>query len=335
MYRIKVCDTVLLATDAAPNTTMNPEVKIAYSVVVPVYNEEKNVEELHRRILEMCTSLGRPFEILFVDDGSKDLTLLKARSLSPLTLIALRKNFGQTAALDAGFKQAKGDIIVTLDGDLQNDPKDIPLLLAQIEAGYDVVSGWRFDRQDPFLKRLSSRGADILRKILFKDSIHDSGCALKAYRRDCLENLDLYGEMHRFIPAILEIQGFRITEVKVSHHPRLHGESKYNWRRYLKSVVDMISVWFWANFAHRPLHLFGGIGLLFIGLGGLILLWMAFERLFLGVELAERVWPLVGTFLALSGLQMFTVGIITDILMKSYYRGHDRMNYSIRDITTR
>jgi len=278
----------------------------------------------------VCESLGKPFEIIFIDDGSTDGTRKACHRLSPLLLIELRKNFGQTAAFDAGIKCARGEVIITLDGDLQNDPSDIPLLLTKLDEGYDVVSGWRFNRKDSLGKHISSRIANMLRKLLFKDSIHDSGCALKAYRRECFEFLDLYGEMHRFIPALLMIQGFKIGEVKVAHFPRVQGKTKYNWKRYLKSIVDMILVWFWGNFSHRPLHLFGGAGLFLIGIGGGLILWMAIEKIFFAVELASKIWPLIGVFMIVTGLQLFTVGIITDILIKTYYRGYDRMNYSIR-----
>lgn len=305
----------------------------ALSVVVPLYNEEGNVRELHGRIREAVERLDMPYEIVFVDDGSTDATVEETVGLSPLTLIRLRRNFGQTAAFDAGFKAAKGGVIVTLDGDLQNDPADIPLLLAELANGYDVVSGWRWQRKDPLGKRIVSRGADRLRKLFFRDSIHDSGCALKAYRREALEGLDLYGEMHRFIPALLEQQGYRIGEVKVSHHPRTRGVSKYgNLWRSVKSFVDMIALWFWGTFASRPLHLFGVVGILAAGLGFLIIAWMAFERVVLGIELAERIWPLMGVFLALVGLQFFTFGLLVDIALKNYFRGHRRMNYAIRSV---
>ncbi len=215
------------------------------SVVVPLYNEEGNVAELYRKIYEAVQKIGRPFEIIFIDDGSKDRTLEVAKKLSPLKLIAFRKNFGQTAAFDAGFKEAKGEIIITLDGDLQNDPADIPLLLEKMTEGYDVVSGWRHKRQDPWSKKIPSRIANLLRKILIHDDIHDSGCSLKAYKRECFKDLDFFGEMHRFIPAILQLEGYRVGEVIVSHHPRIHGVTKYNWKRGIKGFVDMISIWFW------------------------------------------------------------------------------------------
>ncbi|TAK95007.1 glycosyltransferase, partial [Patescibacteria group bacterium] len=249
------------------------------SVVVPLYNEEGNVKELHKRILTACQGIGKPFEIIFVDDGSKDGTVKDAEGLIPLTLIKFRKNFGQTAAFDAAIKQATGEVIITMDGDLQNDPADIKLLLEEMEKGYDVVSGWRFKRQDTFSKRFFSRGANLLRKVLIQDKIHDSGCSLKAYKRECFEDVDLFGEMHRFIPAILEMQGYKVGEVKVSHHPRVHGKTKYNWKRAIKGFVDMVSIWFWRKYSNRPLHLFGGTGMLFSMSGTGVLVWMVVEKL--------------------------------------------------------
>lgn len=311
-------------------TRMTPTI----SIVVPLYNEEGNVRELHRRIHDTLNGMGMPFEIVFVDDGSTDRTVEETKGLSPLTLIRLRKNFGQTAAFDAGFKAARGEVIVTMDGDLQNDPADIPKLLEALKD-YDVVSGWRWQRKDSLGKRIVSRGADRLRKLFFKDSIHDSGCALKAYRRDALANLDLYGEMHRFIPALLEAQGFRIGEVKVNHLPRVHGVSKYgNVKRSAKSFVDMIGLWFWGKYASRPLHLFGTVGVTVALAGIAIILWMAVERIFFGTLLAERIWPLMGVLLTLVGIQLFTFGLVMDVVVKNYFRGHRRMNYAVDSITT-
>lgn len=302
------------------------------SVVVPLYNEEGNVAELYRKIYEAVQKIGRPFEIIFVDDGSKDGTLEAARGLSPLKLIAFRKNFGQTAAFDAGFKAALGEIIITLDGDLQNDPADIPLLLAEMAKGYDVVSGWRFNRQDPWSKKIPSRIANLLRKMLIHDDIHDSGCSLKAYKRECFKDIDFFGEMHRFIPAILQLEGYRVGEVKVSHHPRIHGVTKYNWKRGIKGFVDMISIWFWRKYSHRPLHLFGATGVVLSSLGGAILLWMMVEKFYFGASISERMWPLVGIFFALVGVQLFVSGLLADIAVRSYYQGRHRMNYNIREV---
>ncbi len=302
------------------------------SVVVPLYDEEGNVKELHRRILEACQAIGKPFEIIFVDDGSKDGTVKNCEGLSPLTLIKFRKNFGQTASFDAGIKQSKGEIIVMMDGDLQNDPADIKLLLAKIEEGFDVVAGWRWKRKDSLGKKFFSRGANILRKILIQDQIHDSGCSLKAYRRTCFEDMDLFGEMHRFIPALLELQGYSVGEVKVSHHPRTSGVTKYNWKRAMKGFVDMISIWFWRKYSNRPLHLFGGAGITLSLVGSLILLWMLVDKILFKVQLSEKIWPLVGIFLILVGVQLFVFGLLADIILKSYYKGQGKMNYNIKEI---
>ncbi len=303
------------------------------SVVVPLYDEEVNVKELHRRIVEACQEIGKPFEIIFVDDGSKDKTVENCQGLSPLTLVKFRKNFGQTASFDAGIKQAKGEIIITMDGDLQNDPKDIKLLLEKMAEGFDVVSGWRWQRKDSLSKKIFSRTANILRKVLIQDNIHDSGCSLKAFRRECFENLDLFGEMHRFMPALLELQGYVVGEVKVNHYPRTSGVTKYNWKRGMKGFVDMISIWFLRKYSSRPLHLFGGTGIVLSFFGTLILFWMAAEKIFFKKELSENLWPLVGIFLILVGIQLFVFGLLADIVLKSYYKGSGKMNYNIKEIS--
>jgi len=306
--------------------------KSSLSIVVPLYNEEGNVKELHQKIVEACQKIGNDFEVIFVDDGSSDRTIKNCGGLSPLKLIKFRKNFGQTAAFDAGIKEAKGDIIITMDGDLQNDPADIKLLLDEMGRGYDVVSGWRAKRKDSLSKKIFSRGANFLRKVFVNDKIHDSGCSLKAYKKECFEDVDLMGEIHRFIPAILELQGYKVGEVKVSHHPRIHGKSIYNWKRSIKGLVDMISIWFWRKYANRPLHLFGGGGIIFSVIGFLILIWMAVEKIFFGASLSEKVWPLIGVFLIMVGIQLFVSGLLADILIKNYYKNRHKMNYSIKEI---
>lgn len=303
------------------------------SIIIPLYNEEGNVRELHRRILDAVQKLGKSFEIIFIDDGSSDGTANDCAGLSPLKLIKFRKNFGQTAAFDAGFKNATGEIIITMDGDLQNDPNDIHLLLEEMTKGYDIVSGWRWQRKDSLMKHLSSRMANLLRKVLIRDTIHDSGCSLKAYRAECFQDLDIFGEMHRFIPALLELQGYKVGEVKVSHQPRIHGKTKYNWKRGLKGIADMISVWFWRKYANRPLHLFGGNGIILSVLGSLILIWMAIEKIFFHASISEKIWPLMGVFFIMIGIQLFVFGLMADIMIKNYYKNQKRMNYSIREIT--
>lgn len=305
------------------------------SVVVPLYNEEGNVTELHRRILEACQKLGKTFEIIFIDDGSKDATVKECEGLSPLKLIKFRKNFGQTAAFDAGIKNAQGEIVVTMDGDLQNDPADIGLLLEKMDEGFDVVSGWRHQRKDSLSKKIFSRTANILRKILIQDNIHDSGCSLKAYKRACFVDLDLFGEMHRFMPALLELQGYKVGEVKVTHHPRVHGVTKYNWKRGMKGFVDMISIWFLRKYSNRPLHLFGGSGMVLSFLGGIILVWMAIEKIFFGASLSEKIWPLVGIFFVLVGIQLFVFGLLADIVLKNYYKSQGKMNYNIKEVVVK
>ncbi|MEK7494757.1 MAG: glycosyltransferase family 2 protein [Patescibacteria group bacterium] len=302
------------------------------SIIVPLYNEEGNVRELHRKIHEALEKVGKSYEIIFIDDGSKDKTLEEAKGLSPLRLIVFRKNFGQTAAFDAGIKAARGEIVITMDGDLQNDPADIPLLLTEMDKGYDVVSGWRHKRQDPWSKKIPSRIANFLRKMLIHDNIHDSGCSLKAYRRECFQDVDLFGEMHRFIPAILQLDGFRVSEVKVSHYPRIHGVTKYNWKRGIKGFVDMISIWFWRKYSYRPIHLFGGGGVLLSVIGSGLLGWMAVEKIFFGAALTQRIWPMMGVFFILMGVQLFVAGLLADIMVRNYYHSRNRMNYTVREV---
>jgi len=302
------------------------------SVVVPLYNEEGNVRQLHAKILSACQELKKSFEIIYIDDGSCDKTMENCQKLTLLKLIKFRRDYGQTAAFDAGIKNATGNIIITMDGDLQNDPADIKLLLAEMEKGYDIVSGWRFNRKDNFSKKFFSRGANILRKILIHDKIHDSGCSLKAYKKECFKDVDLFGEMHRFIPALLELQGYKVGEVKVSHHPRVSGVTKYNWKRGMKGFVDMVSIWFWGKYSNRPLHLFGGSGIVLSLAGFGILTWMAIGKIFFAMSLSQKIWPLMGVFFIMIGIQLFIFGLLADILIKNYYKNQNRMNYSIKEI---
>lgn len=304
---------------------------LQYSVIVPIYNEEESVLDLHKRICQIMQNISKSYEIIFIDDGSRDKSFEIIKNLSPLKIIRFRKNFGQTQALDAGIKESRGEVIITLDGDGQNPPEEIPNLLEKLEEGYDVVSGWRYPRHDPFFKKLFSKGAEHLRSFLIKDNIHDSGCTLKVYKRECFEDLDLYGEMHRFIPAILRWQGFKITEVKVKHEERKFGHSKYNWKRILRGFIDAWSVWFWRKYSSRPLHLFGGLGILIGGLGSLILLYLAIGRLLGYFTLSNRIWPIIAVFMILAGLQLFISGLLADIAVKTYYSGQKK-SYNIKEI---
>jgi len=303
------------------------------SVVVPVYNEEGNVAELHKEIKEVCMMNRYEYEIIFVNDGSNDKTDEICKTLIPLKYIRMRQNFGQTAAMDAGIKAATKDYIVTMDGDRQNDPNDIPQMLDYlVENDLDVVSGWRKNRKDSIMKRFTSRGANFLRYIMIHDGIHDSGCSLKVYRRECFKGINLYGEQHRFIPAILKIKGFTVGEVVVSHRARMSGKTKYNWKRTIKGFVDMVSVWFWNKYSSRPLHLLGGIGILCILAGFGCGIW-SIVLFCLGYKMSDNIIPPILTvFFIIIGLLMFVFGLMSEILIKIYYGVHVDVSYSIKEI---
>ena len=306
---------------------------ISLSIVVPVYNEEGNIIELHKEIKAVCEKNGYDYEIIFINDGSSDKSDEICRTLKPLRYIQFRRNFGQTAAMDAGIKAATKEFIATLDGDGQNDPADIPGMLEYLrQEEYDVVSGWRRNRKDTFMKRFVSRGANALRYLLVHDGIHDSGCSLKVYRRECFQGINLYGEQHRFIPAILQIKGFKVGEMVVNHRARTAGKTKYNWHRTIKGFVDMISVWFWNKYASRPLHILGAGGLLFCILGGAcgVLSVILFA---LGYKMSNNIIPPILTvFFMIMGVLMFIFGLMSEIMMKIYFGTHVDMPYSIKEV---
>lgn len=302
------------------------------SVVVPVFNEEGNVRELHKEILEACKKENYNFEIIFVDDGSKDKTPEICKELKPLKYIRMRKNFGQTAAMDAGIKAAQYDYIVTMDGDRQNDPADIPKLVNYLEENdLDIVSGWRKNRKDTVMKKFTSRVANFLRGIIVKDNIHDSGCSLKIYKKECFDHINLYGEMHRFIPAFLRIKGFEVGEVVVNHRPRTAGVTKYNWKRTIKGFVDMISLWFWSKYAVRPLHILGAGGMVSIFLGVVCAIW-SIVLFALGYKMSNNIMPpLLTVFFIIVGLLMFIFGLMSDMMSKTYYGSGIDKSYSIKE----
>jgi glycosyltransferase involved in cell wall biosynthesis len=311
---------------------LNSADSISLSIVIPAYNEENNISKLHAEIVQICSDNEYAFEIIIVDDGSTDKTGQIARTLSPVKYIRLRRNFGQTSALDAGIKHSKFPFIVIMDGDLQNDPKDIPRLVNYLKDGnYDAVSGWRKHRRDNIVKKIVSRGANFLRSIIIKDNIHDSGCSLKLYRKECFENITLYGEMHRFIPALLKVKGFSIGELEVSHRPRISGKTKYNWKRTIKGFIDMIAIWFWHHFAVRPLHLLGGAGLAVLTVGFLFGLRTVY-LFFIGQNLSNTMEPLLTAFLVITGIQLFVSGLLGDILVKTYYERSNDIPYSIKEV---
>jgi glycosyltransferase involved in cell wall biosynthesis len=281
--------------------------------------------------------LGKSFEIIFVDDGSRDdsyAVLKKLQSADPsLRLIRLRKNFGQTAALSAGFDFARGEIIVTLDADLQNDPEDFGLLLDKIEEGFDLVNGWRIKRKDRFLtKRLPSMLANRLISFITRVKLHDYGCTLKAMRRDVARNINLYGEMHRFIPAIASHMGVTIAEVRVNHRPRRHGKSNYTIFRTIRVVFDLLTVKFLLSYSTRPLQIFGLFGLVSGAIGGGLGLWLSYQRLFQQQSIANRPLLLLAILLLVIGFQFITLGLLAEIMVRAYHESLEKRIYYIREV---
>ena len=304
------------------------------SIVIPAHNEEKNVRLLYQKLMDVFSRMETSYEIIYIDDGSTDNTFFELEALyeedkNNVKVIKFRRNFGQTAALDAGFKAAKGKVIVSMDADLQNDPADIPKLLAKMKEGYDVVCGWRKNRKDPLLKHLISRGANFLRSIIINDKIHDSGCTLKAFKRECFTTLDLYGEIHRFIPALLELQGFKITEIVVNHKERIYGSSKYNSRRIMKGFLDILLVKFWMKYVTRPMHLFGELGLLMAFSGFIIGSYLSIRKLmdYNNYHLANRPLLLLAIILVIIGINFILSGCLADIIIKTYFSR--RKSYNI------
>ncbi len=295
----------------------------AYSVVVPVMNEEENVEILYQRITEVLQPMGEPYEIIFVDDGSTDRTypILKAiHERDPyLKVVKFRRNFGQSAAMAAGFEQARGRIVVSMDGDLQNDPKDIPNLVRKMREGYDVVAGWRKNRKDKLLiRKVPSRIANRIIAFLTGVGLHDTGCSLKAYRRELIKNLRLYGELHRFIPVLARIEGARISEMVVSHHARRFGQSKYNLSRTFKVIMDLTTLNLFIKYLNKPVHFFGMLGFLFNAAGGVALASAAHLVLNRAYDFAGlNVLVSVAFLLVAGGCQFVFYGLIANMVVKT------------------
>lgn len=306
------------------------------SVVVPVYNEVDNVERLYDQIDRSLRTLNRPYEILFVDDGSRDGSLEKLREIRQsdqnVKLISFRKNFGQTAALSAGFDHAEGEVVITMDADLQNDPADIPLLLEKIDEGYDLVSGWRFDRKDKwFSRRLPSMLANKLISWATDVKLNDYGCTLKAIRKEVVKNITLYGELHRFIPAVASWMGVRIAEVKVNHRERLAGTSKYGISRVFRVLLDLITVKFLLSYSGRPIQFFGLPGLLCGFLGGLLAAYLAFQRLVLGLPIGDRPLLLLAVLLIIVGIQFIVFGLLGELQIRTYHESLKKPIYFIKE----
>ncbi len=307
------------------------------SLVVPLYNEEENVQLLYQELKSVLDTMQWQSEIVFIDDGSQDGTVRILEKIqaqdSAVRVVSLRRNFGQTAAMTAGFDHACGKIIVTMDGDLQNDPHDIPKLIEKLNEGFDVVTGWRFDRQDPFLsRRLPSQMANRLISWVTGVRLHDYGCTLKAFRREVIQNINLYGEMHRFIPAIASGMGISFTEVKVNHRPRRFGKSKYGISRTIRVVLDLITVKFMLSYATRPLHVFGTVGVFSSALGILIGLIMTVQRQFFGVALANRPLLLLAVLLIFMGIQFVTIGLLAELVVRTYHESQKKPIYFVRKV---
>lgn len=314
--------------------------QLEISVVVPLFNEEDNIEPLLIRLREALEPLGKEYEIILVDDGSTDGSFESLRRLHArdprLKVVRLRRNFGQTAAFSAGFDQAEGRVIVTIDADLQNDPADIPLLLAKLEQGYDIVSGWRKGRQDPFLsRRFPSMVANFLISEVTGVKLHDYGCSLKAYRREVVKNVDLYGELHRFIPALASWMGISLAEVPVTHHPRRYGKSKYGLSRTPRVILDLLTVRFLLSYSARPIHIFGSLGILTSFLGAIILAYLGLIRLVLQRSIADRPVLFLGVLLFVVGVQFVTMGLLAELTIRTYHEARNKPTYMVREILTR
>ena len=306
------------------------------SVVVPVLNEEETIPSLHQRLSEALEHTGRSYEIIVIDDGSTDRSFEILKTLQAgdehLRVVRFRRNYGQTAAFAAGFDRAQGDVVITIDADLQNDPADIPALLAKLDEGYDVVSGWRANRQDRFLdRRLPSIVANGLIRWATGVHIHDYGCSLKAYRREVLADVQLYGELHRFLPALAQAAGARVTEIPVTHYPRRFGKSKYGLSRTLKVMLDILVVRFLMSYSTRPIHIFGLLGLLSFLAGAVLLGYLAVVRLLLLQPIAERPLLLFAILLTMLGVQLVTTGLLAELTTRTYYESQGKSIYTVRE----
>jgi glycosyltransferase involved in cell wall biosynthesis len=312
---------------------------VKLSIVIPIFNEEENLPLIYEEVKGVLEGMGAEHEILFVDDGSTDNSLNIIRAIQnndpSVVGVSFRKNFGQTAAMSAGFDYATGDVIVTMDGDLQNDPHDIPHMIEKIAEGYDVVTGWRHDRKDAFINRkLPSIIANKIISWTTKVSLHDYGCTLKAFRREVIKNIKLYGEMHRFIPAIASGMGISFTEIKVNHRPRRFGTSKYGISRTIRVILDLITVKFLLSYATRPIQVFGLLGFVSGSVGFLIALVMTIQRQFFGVPLADRPLLFLAILLIFVGIQFVSLGLIAELQARTYHESQQKPVYYVREVVT-
>jgi glycosyltransferase involved in cell wall biosynthesis len=307
------------------------------SIVIPVMDEEENIESLLSQLEDELSRVGKSYEIIAIDDGSKDRTyeILKGlhQKIKNLKVIRFPANFGQTAALAAGFDYAEGDIVITMDADLQNDPQDIPKLLEKLGEGYDVVSGWRKKRKDSLLtRRIPSSVANKLISLFTGVHLHDYGCTLKAYRKEIIKSIELYGEMHRFIPALTKWFGAKIAEVEVRHHPRKYGKSKYGISRVLGVILDLITVRFLLTYSTRPIQIFGLLGLISGLIGSILAVHLSVLKLFFKVSLANRPLLLLAVFLIFIGIQFISMGLLGEMQARTYHESQSKPIYVIKEI---
>ena len=311
------------------------EIGLELSIVIPVFNERENLRPLYERLKEALKPWGDSSEILFVDDGSLDGSLQELRDLAQsdptVRVLEFARNFGQTAAIAAGFDHARGRIIIPLDADLQNDPQDISRIMEKLEEGYDVVSCWRRDRKDAWLSRvLPSWLANRLISWISGVHLHDYGCTLKGYRRDIIQHIRLYGEMHRFIPIFASWAGARVTEIPVQHHPRVKGASKYGIFRTIKVLLDLITVKFLGTYSTKPMYLFGGLGLIsFVGSGALSALTL-YQKYFEAVKAHRNPLLLLSVFLAIVGVQFILIGLVAELIVRTYHESQDKPTYILK-----
>ncbi|MBF2035518.1 MAG: glycosyltransferase family 2 protein [Leptolyngbyaceae cyanobacterium T60_A2020_046] len=309
------------------------------SLVVPIYNERESIPNLLSAIAEVMRTLNLSYELICVDDGSTDgsVDLLKEASLKDPHVVGLflRRNYGQTAAMAAGFDHARGRVIITLDGDLQNDPQDIPRLLNKLDEGYDLVSGWRKNRQDNQVTRLlPSKIANWLIGRVTGVALHDYGCSLKAYRTEVVRDMNLYGELHRFLPALAFIEGARITEMPVNHHARRFGKSKYGLGRTFRVVMDLMTVYFMKRFLTKPMHVFGLLGMLSMLSGALLGVYLTVVKFTYGQDIGDRPLLILAVVLFLTGIQLFSFGLLAELLMRTYHESQKRPIYRVREVTS-
>jgi len=305
------------------------------SIIAPIYNEEDNVDPLCEKLFEVLRALNLKFEIILVNDGSTDRSIKKlehqASAHPELKVVDLRRNYGQTAAMMAGIDHAVGDIIIPIDGDLQNDPADIPRLLEKLDEGYDVVSGWRHDRQDAAIRRnFVSRVANKLISWVSGVHLHDYGCSLKAYKREVVKDVKLYGEMHRFIPIYATWLGARVTELQVAHHPRIHGTSKYGLNRVFKVLLDIVVIRFLDRYFTKPIHLFGGFGMISILISVLSTLYMVYLKVFEGVSMIQTPLPLLSVMTLLMGIMSILMGLLAEMVVRTYFESQQKSTYLVR-----